>query len=373
MLLFSQDSSDYLPVVFARHEDTECFKYSAFIYADGQTDISITGKGVLDGQGESWWNWKTRRATAETRLMAMGQEGIPVHERVFDGRNGNSLRPAFFQPMRCSNVLVEGVTFLYGAFWTITPTYCENVIIRNVHVETEGPRGHAPNGDGVDPSSSRNVLIEGCTFTTGDDCIAIKAGRDKDGMRVNKPTENIVVRDCTGRKGHGGIVVGSETAGSIRNVLATRCHFEGTDRMVRIKTQRGRGGIIENMWFRDLSGRNIQREAVHLTMLYTGTRLPVQPVTVATPQIRNIHFERISCSSGNGHAVELRGIPEMHISGITFDSLAMTTQGGIRCLDSDDVTFSRCTVRPSRGPVIEAQWSAGVSLNGAPVSNTAAP
>jgi polygalacturonase len=339
-LRFSQDPADYLPVVFSRHEDVECMKYSAFIYADGKRNIAITGEGTLNGQGKPWWAWKTEKKAAEALLYAMGMKDVPVQERIFDGTDGRGLRPAFFQPMRCVNVLVEGVTFRYGAFWTITPTYCDSVIVRNVHIVTEGDEGDTPNGDGVNPSSSRNVLIDNCTFDTGDDCVAIKAGRDRDGLRVGKPTENIVVRNSRGFSGHGGIVIGSETSGGVRNVYAADCSFEGTDRMVRIKTARGRGGMIENMWFRNLAGTRILKEALHLNMLYTGTRLPAQPPGATTPAIRNITFENITVTAGQSWAIELLGLPERAIETVRFDGVTASAKRGIHVADARGVTFT---------------------------------
>jgi polygalacturonase len=362
-LLFSQDPRDYLPVVFSRHEDTECYKYSSFLYADEKHDIAVTGEGVLDGQGEPWWRWKTERKDVETALVDMANRGVPVRERVFDGRNGKALRPAFFQPMRCRNVLVEGVTFRYGAFWTITPTYCENVVIRRVSIETDGPGGHVPNGDGVDPSSSRNVLIEECRFSTGDDCVAIKSGRDADGRRVRRPTENVVVRDCTGRQGHGGIVIGSETAGGIRNVYATDCRFSGTDRMIRIKTQRGRGGVIEHLWFRNIEGDSIGMEAIRINMLYSGERLPAQPVTEQTPVVRDLHFSDIAQKSGKGFAVEIRGIPEMPVERVTFDRIQMHSAKGVNIVDAKDITFVAVDIASTEPPVVRIAHSVAVSMS----------
>lgn len=351
-LLFSQDFNDYLPVVFSRHEDVECYKYSAFIYADGKENIAITGEGVLNGQGKSWWSFKTEKKSVEQELFEMAKNGIPVEQRIFDGTNGKALRPAFFQTMRCKNILVEGVTFLYGAFWTITPTYCENVIVRDIRIITEGEYGHTPNGDGVNPSSSRNVLIENCEFDTGDDCIAIKAGRDTDGLRVNKPTENIVVRNCVGLQGHGGIVIGSETSGSIRNVYAENCKFTGTDRIVRLKTARGRGGTLENMWFKNLTGENIQLEAIHLNMLYTGKRLPAQEVSSATPAIRNIHFENITCLSGKTYAIEMLGLPERLIENVSFSHIVATTEKGVNLSDARGVELKNSSFTSNTLPVI---------------------
>ena len=363
-LLFSQDPADYLPAVFARHEDIECYKYSSFIYADHCTNIAITGEGTLNGQGRPWWEWKASKRSCEEELEAMGAKGVPVEKRVFDGSNGRVLRPAFFQPMSCTNVLVEGVTFLYGAFWTITPTYCDKVIIRGVTIRTDGPYGHTPNGDGIDPSSSTNILIEYCTFDTGDDCIAIKSGRDTDGLRVHAPTMNVVIRHCVGLAGHGGIVIGSETAGGVQNVYASDCTFHGTERIVRIKTARGRGGAIEHMWFRDLSADTITQEVLHINMLYTGTRLPAEMVTSTTPTISDIHFAKISCGWGKKSAIEITGIPEMPVSDITFDSIRIGSATGVVCSDANNIRFTDLTIRPESGALLSLVDCARVAVAG---------
>ncbi len=369
-LLFSRDPADYLPVVFARHEEIECYKYSSFIYAEGKKNIAITGEGVLNGQGEPWWRLKEEGKESERLLYEMGRTDVPLAGRVFDGTGGRALRPAFFQPVRCANVLVAGVTFLYGAMWTIVPTYCESVIIRDVTVITAGEHARTPNGDGVDVSSCRNVLIENCTFDTGDDCIAVKAGRDRDGLRVALPSENVVIRNCTILHGHGGIVIGSETAGGVRNVFAYGCSFKGTDRMVRIKTARGRGGAIENLWFRDLRGGEIGEEAIHINALYSGTRLPAGIVSASTPRVRNVSFERIFCTSGKGYAVDLLGLPEMPVENVSFDSLAMSTARGIRCADVRGVRFSGSHVTPQVPPVITVTEGEGVTMDGLTVAGS---
>ncbi len=362
-LLFSQDPKDYLPAVFSRHEDIECYKFSSFIYAQGKTNIGITGEGILNGQGKPWWEWKQSKKKSDALLRKMADTSVPVKERVFDGGNGNSLRPAFFQPMNCKNVLVEGVTFLYGAFWTITPTYCENVIVRKVKIETYGNYGHTPNGDGVDPSSCKNVLIEYCEFATGDDCIAIKSGRDKDGLRVNIPTENVVVRHCFGKQGHGGIVIGSETSGGIRNIYAYDCAFNGTDRIVRIKTARGRGGIIENMWFRSLSADTIEQEALRINMLYEGNRFPVEPVTQATPMIRNIHYSNINCAYSKTAAIEIIGIPEMPVENISFDSVSIHASKGFACTDANNIQLHNVSLYPDSGAVISVSEGSNIIID----------
>ncbi len=372
-LFFSQDAADYLPVVFSRHEDIECYKYSAFIYADQKTNIAVSGEGTLNGQGKPWWAWKESKRGSEKDLYAMGASGVPIEQRIFDGKEGRELRPAFFQPMRCTNVLVEGVTFLYGAFWTITPTYCENVIVRNVHIRTEGDYGHTPNGDGVDPSSCKNVLIEHCTFDTGDDCIAIKAGRDADGLRVAQPTENVVVRHCRGLRGHGGIVIGSETSGGIRNIYAYDCRFNGTDRIVRIKTARGRGGVLENMWFRQLAADTIEQEAIHINLLYTGSRLPSLPFTKATPVVRRIHFSNITCAFAKRHAVEILGLPESPVESVTMDSIGMHAALGVACTDARDLSFRYLSVAADTCPVVELTDCSRVTFDSVSIPANADP
>jgi polygalacturonase len=254
--------------------------------------------------------------------------------------------------MNCRNVLVEGVTFRYGAFWTITPTYCENVIVRRVRIQTAGEYGHTPNGDGVDPSSCKNVLIEYCEFDTGDDCIAIKAGRDTDGLRVNRPTENVVIRHCRGLQGHGGVVLGSETSAGIRNVFAYDCQFNGTERVVRLKSARGRGGILENMWFRDLRGDSIELQALHLNLLYTGTRFPERPIDRTTPIFRNLHFSNIAVTNGRTYGIEILGLPEMPVENVTFDSIRIEGKLGIHAVDARRIRFRTLTIATPARPAI---------------------
>ncbi len=193
-LAFSRDAKHYLPVVLTRWEGTELMNYSPFIYAFEAENIAITGTGTLDGQADAnnWWNWRgeggKKQAAARDRLMDLGARGVPVRERVFG--EGHWLRPNFIQPYRCRNVLIEGVTIVNSPMWEIHPVLCQNVTVRNVTI-----RSHGPNNDGCDPESCRDVLIEGCTFDTGDDCIALKSGRNDDGRRVNVPIENVIVRE----------------------------------------------------------------------------------------------------------------------------------------------------------------------------------
>ena len=224
-LRFLTDPARYLPAVFTRWEGVECYNYSPLIYAFEQENIAVTGDGTLDGAASeaNWWAWTQRGpgraapAMADARaLNELGDQGVPVAQRVFGG--GHFLRPNFIQPYRCRNVLIEGVHIRRSPMWEVNPELCTNVIVRGVDIVSTGP-----NNDGCDPESCRDVLIERCQFTTGDDCIAIKSGRNNDGRRVGTPSENIIVRQCTMKDGHGGVVIGSEVSGNCRNVFVEDC------------------------------------------------------------------------------------------------------------------------------------------------------
>ncbi|MGH7975402.1 MAG: glycoside hydrolase family 28 protein, partial [Limisphaerales bacterium] len=216
VLKFSTDPKAYLPVVFTRFEGTELYNYSPLIYALGQKNIAVTGEGTLDGQadGTNWWAWK--KTPARARLVKTADENVPVTQRRFG--EGGELRPDFVEFNRCKNVLIEGVRIRRSPMWELHPLLCTNVTVRGVNIVS-----HGPNNDGCDPESCRDVLIENCLFDTGDDCIAIKSGRNNDGRRVNVPSENIVIRNCTMKDGHGGVTIGSEISGSCRNVFVENC------------------------------------------------------------------------------------------------------------------------------------------------------
>jgi polygalacturonase len=366
-VLFSQKFSDYQPAVFSRHEGIECMKFHPFIYARGEENIGITGEGVFDGQGDPWWAMgRTDMSRGAGRnLLRLAAEGSPVEERMMDNSTGlGALRPNFVQPIDCKNVLIEGPEFRFGGFWTINLVYCENVIVRKVKVKTWEEGRDTPNGDGVNPDSSRNVLIEYCDLDTGDDCIAIKSGKDADGRRVNKPTENIVVRYVRGYRGHGGIVCGSETSGWIRNIHGHHCIFDGTDRGLRFKTGRGRGAGIENGWFHDIAMGEVERHAIDLNSLYTSRRLPAAPVDETTPIIRNMHFKDIACRNAKREMIYVCGIPERQIENVTFENVDVGGERPVLIHDAKDVSFKNVTLRREEAPVIDILDSWDVTLTG---------
>jgi polygalacturonase len=324
-LAFSADARDYLPLVFTRWEGVELMNYSPFIYAFDAENIAITGTGTLDGQANAdrWWNWRgtgpassSRQLPARNRLFEMQARGVPVSERVFG--DGYYLRPNFIQPYRSRNVLIEGVTIINSPMWEIHPVLCRSVTVRNVTINS-----HGPNNDGCNPESSRDVLIEGCTFDTGDDCIALKSGRNDDGRRVNVPVENVVIRECSMKDGHGGVVIGSEISGGARNVFAERCRMDSPrlDRALRMKTNSVRGGVIEGIYMRDVTVGQVAEAVVTIDFFYEEGDAGKHP-----PVVRNIDVRNVT-SKKSEYALLLRGYTHAPISGVRisdcrFDGVA---------------------------------------------------
>jgi polygalacturonase len=323
-LAFSADSRAY-PLVVTRWEGTELMNHSPFIYAFEVENIAITGSGTLDGQAdaEHWWNWRAsgpaasaRQAAARLRLLDMGARGVPVAERVFG--EGHYLRPNFVQPYRSRNVLIDGVTIVNSPMWELHPVLCENVTIRNVTI-----RSHGPNNDGCDPESCRDVLIEGCTFDTGDDCIALKSGRNNDGRRLNTPIENVVIRNCTMKDGHGGVVIGSEISGGARNIFAERCKMDSPqlDRALRIKTNSVRGGTVEGIYMRDVTVGEVAEAVVTVDYFYEEGDAGKFP-----PIVRDVDVRHVT-SKKSQYALLLRGythdpITDVRITDCTFAGVA---------------------------------------------------
>ena len=328
-ILFSTDPDDYLPLVFTRWEGVELMNYSPLIYAFEQENIAVTGEGVLDGQADetNWWPWKGKKAYGwkegtpnqndkdkRAALFQMAEKGVAVEERRFG--NGYYLRPQFVQPYRCKNVLIEGVTFLNSPMWILNPVLCENVTIQGVTVES-----HGPNSDGCDPESCKNVLIKDCYFNTGDDCIAIKSGRNADGRRINVPSENIIIQNCTMADGHGGVVIGSEISGGARNIFAEDCEMNSPnlDRALRIKTSSMRGGIVENVFMRNINVGQVAQQVIRVNMFYEDSGAYI-------PAVRNIHVQNMQVEDGGKVGILLEGyekspVRNLHLKNITINKV----------------------------------------------------
>ena len=348
-IAFHQDPARYLPAVLTRWEGMEMMGYSPLIYALDQTDVAITGAGTLDGQADEthWWPWKGQRgvrdgtqAPARDRLMQLVEQRTPVAERVF--AEGSYLRPQFIQPYRCRNVLIEGVTIVNSPMWEIHPVLCTNVTVRNVTIRT-----HGPNNDGCDPESCRDVLIEGCEFDTGDDCIAIKSGRNADGRRIGVPTENVVVRDCRMKDGHGGVTIGSEISGGVRHVYVERCTMDSPelDRALRFKNNALRGGVLEHVYMRDVVVGQVADAVLSVDLYYEeGRNGPFEPV------VRDVELLRVT-SRKSPYALYMRAyerstIADVRVLDCRFDGVAKgSVTEGVRGLVLRGTTVNGQEVR----------------------------
>jgi hypothetical protein len=355
VIKFSDDFDDYLPPVFTRHEGIECYNYSPLIYANGCSNIAITGSGFLDGQGRAWWPWRKAQKEA-TRTLYRAAVEKPVDERVF-GSEDVPLRPAFIQPINCRNVLIEGIAVGGGPMWTIHPVYCENVIVRGITVRNEGP-----NNDGINPDSCRNVLIENCDFDTADDAIAVKSGLNEDGWRVGRPSENVVVRRCRfglGKPTDSALCIGSEMSGGVRNVFIHDCRFDQTSRGVRIKSMRGRGGFVENVWIEDITASDVSKEPVLLTMFYGSST--VDPLGAAPPAFRNIHVKNLRCR-GAKTALAIIGLPESPVENVTVEDVEVSAQNGLICSDAENVELADLGITAEEGPLVRIANARDVTI-----------
>jgi polygalacturonase len=325
---FSTDTKKY-PLVATRFEGMECMNFSPFIYAFEQTNIAITGEGTLDGQAnnEYWWPWNGRaqygwkegagnQRAARAKLYDMMEKGTPVRYRVFG--EGSYLRPNFIQPHKCKNVLIEGVKIVNSPMWEIHPLLSENVTVRKVWISS-----HGPNNDGCDPESCKDVLIEDCHFDTGDDCIAIKSGRNDDGRRVGVPTENIIVRGCEMKDGHGGVTIGSEISGGVRNVFAENCKMDSPslDHALRVKNNASRGGLLENFYFRNIEVGQVAHALITIDFNYEeGAK------GAFTPVMRNFSVDKLT-SGKSKFGVDIQGLDnapiyDLSVTNSSFDNVA---------------------------------------------------
>ncbi len=319
IISFSTKAEDYLPVVYTRWEGVELMNYSPLVYAFEEKNIAITGEGTLDGKANesNWWPWKGNKIDGwkegtpnqndkdkRPALFDMAEKDVPATERKFG--SGFYLRPQFVQPYKCENILIEGVTIINSPMWIVNPVLCNNVTIQKLTITSDGP-----NNDGCDPESCKNVLIRDCYFNTGDDCIAIKSGRNRDGRRINVPSENIVIQNCKMANGHGGVVIGSEISGGVRNVFAEDCKMSSPelDRALRIKTSSMRGGTTENIYMRNVEVGQVKEQVFIATMRYEDSG-PYMPV------IRNIEMKNIKVLNGGKTGVLLEGYPESQVENI---------------------------------------------------------
>ena len=335
-LLFTPDLKEY-PLVYTRWEGMDCYNYSPMIYARGQENIAITGEGTVDGGADNsnWWRmcgaekygFEFDKGIVSQRigrpiLMEWNEKGVPVDQRKMG--DGYGMRVQLINPVECKNILIQGVTLLRSPFWVIHPLFCENLTVKGVHIQNDGP-----NGDGCDPESCKNVLIEDCFFDTGDDCIAIKSGRNRDGRLAAKPTENVIVRNCRMQNGHGGVVVGSEISSGFKNLFVENCVMDSPEleRVIRIKTNSCRGGVIEDIFVRNVEVGRCKEAVLKINLVYEQREVCQRDFP---PIVRNVFLENVTCKNSK-YGVKIEGFDDLcniynvEVKNCTFDGV---TSGG---------------------------------------------
>ena len=337
VIVFNDNFEDW-PAIKSRWEGVECYGYSPCIYGENLSNVSITGAGIIDGRGQAWWKEFKRRKTSgqkqpesvRDKEFAKLNENTDLSDCGGGGIGSFFFRPQLIQFNNCSNVLLDGFTTSNSPFWNTHLLYCKNVAVKNVTFQN--PQDGV-NGDGLAIDSCDSVKVFDCTFDVNDDCCGFKSGIGKDGMRVNKPCENIVIRNCRMMRGHGSVVIGSETAGSIRNIEISNCVFNGTDRGLRIKSRRGRAGTVENITFNNITMNSVGCP-ISMNMYYECGARPEEiaalsdrnprPITETAPCIRNIKITNVTAYNTQIAAAFLLGLPERPIENILFENVKIT-------------------------------------------------
>ena len=394
LVLFSGDKSAY-PLVTATFEGIETMRCQAPISATGAENIGVTGTGIFDGNGQVWrmlkrgkvndaeWKkitslqggvfdekketwWPSEKAKKghlwykPGSLMANKEEYETIHD---------FLRPNMIVLEKCQRVLLEGVTFQNSPAWTMHPLLTDHLTIRHVIAKA---RNYAQNSDALDLESCRNVLIDGCSFESGDDGITLKSGRDEFGRKRGVPTENVIIRDTRVYEAHGGFVIGSEMSGGVRNIFVSNCTFMGSDIGLRFKTTRGRGGVVENIYVSDVAMSDIPAEAILFDMYYNGKEAAealknpqgdVKPVTEATPQFKNFFFRNITCR-GAKYGVYIQGLPEMSVQNVNIENSVLQAKNAFFCTAGEGIQLKNVVFETEGKPEMKVLNSKKVVING---------
>lgn len=333
-LLFAFEPKLY-PLVKTSWEGLACWNYSPCIYAYGEKDVAVTGKGTIDGNGsnETWWPWcgaprfgyeagktkESQKAGSRALLQKYAEDGVDVDQRKFG--MGQGLRPQLINFVECDGILIKDLKLMNSPFWVIHPLLSQNITVDGVYIWNEGP-----NGDGCDPEACDRVLIQNCTFHTGDDCIAIKSGRNNDGRLWNKPSQNIIIRNCKMEDGHGGVVIGSEISGGCRNVYAENCYMDSPnlDRVLRIKTNNCRGGLIENINMRNVTVGECNESVLRINLDYEPKE---ECYRGFQPTVRNVNMENVTCNKSQYGVLviglnEITNVYDINIKNCTFNGVS---------------------------------------------------
>lgn len=373
IIVFSTNQ-DLYPIIDTNFEGLDVRRCLSPIYADGETDIAITGKGIIDGNGAAWRELKRRKVGDDTwKAMTKGHGVLSEDGSVWYPDEGyrrarltagslnyqdqslpedeikTFLRPVMVSIKNCERVLLKDATFQNSACWNIHPLWSRDITIQGITVRNPH---YSTNGDGIDIEACENVILTGSSFDVGDDAICIKSGKDADGRRHGRKCRNLVITDCTVYHGHGGFVVGSEMSGGVENILVKGCRFMGTDVGLRFKSTRGRGGLVKDIWCEDIYMKDIVTYGVIFNLYYAGVAATdlkeggepdILPVDETTPEFRDMHFSGIVCS-GAKQAIYINGLPELPISGLDFHSSTFTAKKGAEVHFAKDITFDNVTV-----------------------------
>lgn len=338
-LVFGSDPADYLPVVKTSWEGTFLYNYSPFIYAFECTNVSITGKGILDGEAsETWSTWKSLQKEDQLYSREMNHANTPLEVRIFG--EGHFLRPHLIQFFDCKNVKVEGIKMEDSPFWCLHLLRCENVIVRGVRYDAQNK-----NNDGIDPEYSKNVLIEDVVFNNSDDNVAIKAGRDNEGRASRVCSENIVVRNCK-FKGLHAIVIGSEMSAGVQNIFVQNCSYGGKlKRGIYLKSNPDRGGFIKNIFVKDVDFGEV-RDCIYITSYYHNEG------NGYVTEIKDVFMENINCRKATDHGIVIQGFPEKKVSNIYFKNVQIDTAGNpVSMTNTDNIVFSNLRIgKPATVP-----------------------
>jgi polygalacturonase len=398
LLQFTSDFNQY-KLVEGNWEGLPQMRNQSPISATNATNIAITGFGIIDGAGEAWRMVKKDKLTESQwkKLVASGgvlsddkkswypsEAWLRANKLKNPGQISPEKTPAFYQEIKdflrpnllvitkSNKVLLEGVTFQNSPAWCLHPLMSENIIVRNVNVKNPW---YAQNGDGIDLESCKNVIIENSVFDVGDDGICIKSGRDEEGRKRGMPTQDVIVKNCTVYAAHGGFVIGSEMSGGAKNIWVDDCTFIGTDIGLRFKTTRGRGGVVENIYIKNIAMKNIVGEAILFDMYYaaqdpialTGEKreppkVETKPVTEETPQFRNIYVNGV-VAYGAQKAIFVRGLPEMNVKNIVMENMVLQAKDGLDMTEGTGITLKNVhLITENKNPVMNIHNSQGIAL-----------
>ncbi len=399
LVIFSPDK-DLYPLVETNFEGFNTFRCMSPINGRNLENIAFTGHGIFDGSGEAWRAVKKEKLTESQwkKLVASGgivNENGKIWYPSQQFRDGEKqaemnvprslktkaefekirdfLRPVMVSLISCKKVLIDGPTFQNSPAWNIHPLMCEDFTMRNTTVRNPW---FSQNGDGIDIESCKNSIIHDCSFDVGDDAICIKSGKDKDGRDRKKPNENLIVKNCMVFHGHGGVTVGSEMSSGVKNLHVSNCTFIGTDVGLRFKSNRGRGGLVENIFISNIEMINIPTQAISFNLYYSGRSASedleagdsgqapkLLPVTEETPQFKNISIKNVNCK-GAMLGIQLQGLPEMNLENVVLENIRMEADQGMVCNDAKNLKIKNLTLITKKTPVVDFNNCKDVVVDG---------